>query len=193
MDALKKVLQKHAIKLILPLLGLVAVYWIYVVPPKYQGYAPDQPVPFSHKIHAGELGMDCQFCHTAVEKGPHATLPDSATCMRCHAPDTGVIASDSPNIQFMRQMYSQGRPIHWTKVYDLPDHVRFSHKPHVAKGIDCTECHGAMEKMEKVSVQVAFNMGWCVNCHRDPKWENQKLKPGNNTSVHLTECGTCHY
>lgn len=193
MEALKKVLQKHSIKIIIPFLGFGLIYWMYVVPPKYNGYSPDQPIPFSHQIHAGELKMDCQFCHTAVEKGPHATLPDSATCMKCHAADTGAIASDSPSIQFMRKMFAQGKPMRWIKVHDLPDHVRFSHKPHVAKGIDCTVCHGDMAKSGKVSVTTDFNMGWCVNCHREEKWENQELKPGNNTSVHLTECGTCHY
>ena len=193
MEAFKNVLKKHTVKLLLPLAALGLVYWIYVVPPKYRGYSPDQPVPFSHKIHAGELGMDCQFCHTAVEKGPHATLPDSATCMKCHAKETGGVASDSKNIQFMREMFKQGVPIRWTKVYDLPDHVRFAHKPHIAKGIDCSTCHGDMANSEKVEVAVDFNMGWCVNCHRDPKWAAQDREPGNNTSVRLTECGACHY
>lgn len=189
MEALTRVLKKHAIKLILPLVGLGVVYWLWVVPPKYNGYAPDQPIPFSHTIHAGELKMDCQFCHTAVEKGPHATVPDTATCMKCHE----HVAGDSKNIQYLRQTFAQGKPLRWHKVHDLPDHVRFSHKPHVAKGIDCATCHGDMKTTDKVAVTTDFNMGWCVNCHRDPKWEAQTSKPGNNTSVHLTECGTCHY
>ena len=89
MDALQKVLKKHSIKIILPLLSLGLIYWIWVSPPKYLGYAPDQPIPFSHRIHAGELQIDCQFCHTAVERSAHATVPDTATCIKCHQDDAG--------------------------------------------------------------------------------------------------------
>jgi len=209
MDALIKVLQKHSIKLILPFAFLGLVYWIWVVPPKYQGYQPDQPVPFSHKIHAGEMQMDCQFCHVAVERGAHATVPDSSTCMKCHE----YVAPDSPNIQFLRTAYERGEPIRWNKVHDLPDHVRFNHKAHIVHGLGkdttaetCAVCHGDMREVSgKVEVQSAFNMGWCVNCHRDwsdgaegvpgvqPGLEGDIMNAGDNLTVHLTECSTCHY
>ncbi|MCB1309012.1 MAG: cytochrome c3 family protein [Leptospiraceae bacterium] len=187
MTALLQVLRKHSIKLILPLVSLGLIYWIWVSDPKYMGYAPDQPIPFSHQIHAGDLNIDCQFCHTGVEKGPQAGIPDTATCMKCHT----EVASDSPNIQFLRQTYAAGQPMHWVKVYDLPDHARFSHQPHIARGFDCTECHGDVANMEKIEVVPAFNMGWCVNCHRENT--DQAVPPGNNTTVKLTECGTCHF
>ncbi len=184
-----RILSKHGFKLLPPLLSAILIYWIWVVPPKYQGYMPDQPISFSHKIHAGELKMECQFCHSTVERSAHASIPDTATCIKCHQ----EVASDSQDIQYLRSSYEQGIPIRWNKVHDLPDHARFSHKPHIAKGLDCTVCHGSIEKMEKVSVQSAFNMGWCINCHRQYVAESQSKPAGNNVSVHLTECSTCHY
>ena len=191
--AFKRILKKHGFKLVLPLLGVALVYWVWIVPPKYKGYAPDQPIPFSHKIHAGELGMDCQFCHSTVERSASASVPDLNTCMKCHQ----EVASDSKDIQFLRNSYKQGIPIRWNKVHDLPDHARFSHKPHIAKGLNCATCHGAVAEMDKIKVNTDFNMGWCVNCHRQYSTESQKDAYqngiGNNKSVHLTECSTCHY
>ena len=194
---LRRILAKHGFKLSLPFITIAIIYWIWVVPPKYKGYAPDQAIPFSHKIHAGENKIDCQFCHVTVERSIHASVPDTATCMRCHQD----VAPDSPSIQFLRSSYEQGLPLHWNKVNDLPDHVKFSHKPHIAQGISCATCHGEVEKMEKIKVDTAFNMGWCVNCHREYSKKLQ-AKPigkssgsilGNNETVHLTECSTCHY
>lgn len=190
MAAFTSILKKHSAKIILALLPLALIYWIWVIPPKYVGYAPDQPIPFSHKIHAGEMNMDCQFCHAGVEKSAHATVPDTATCMKCHQ----HVASDSKYIQYLRTTYQQGIPLRWNKVHDLPDHARFSHKPHIAKGLDCTACHGDMREVEgKVAIETAFNMGWCVNCHRDYVHETQEDAPGNNVTARLTECSTCHY
>ena len=104
--------------------------------------------------------MDCQFCHATVERSPQASLPDMATCMRCHQ----EVASDSPDIQYLRSLYARGEPVAWVKVHDLPDHARFSHQAHVNKGVDCSQCHGNIGAMEKVEIQAPFNMGWCVNC-----------------------------
>ncbi len=189
MNALVTVVRKHSIKLFLIFASLGLIYWIYVIDPKYTGYAADQPIPFSHKIHAGELQMDCQFCHVAVERGPHATVPDTNTCMRCHE----YVAGDSAYIQYLRSNYAAGQPTRWLKVHDLPDHVRFSHKPHVAAGFDCQTCHGDVAEMDKIEVVTGFNMGWCVNCHRENMHLVQDEKPGNNVTVHLAECSTCHY
>lgn len=193
MDALIKVIQKHSFKLILLFVSLGLIYWIWVVPAKYDGYQPDQPIPFSHVIHAheDENNMDCQFCHAGVETSAHATVPDAQTCMKCHE----FVATDSPDIQFLQAAYERGEPLRWHKVHDLPDHVRFSHMPHVNAGLDCTACHGDVASMEKVEVVTAFNMGWCVNCHRRSTEELslQELPPGHNETVNLTECSTCHY
>lgn len=194
MNALSQVLSKHRVKLLLLAAFVGLVYWIWVVDPKYTGYAADQPIPFSHKIHSGELGLDCQFCHVSVENGPHATVPDTATCMRCHE----YVAGDSRNIQFLRAAYNQGEPIRWLKVHDLPDHVRFSHKAHVQHGFTCETCHGDVANMDKIEIVNGFNMGWCVNCHRENAHLVQNPLPqvgalGQNVSVHLTDCSTCHY
>ena len=205
--ALKRIIQKHGIKLTLIALLLGGTAYIFGSPPKYEGYKPDQPIPFSHKIHAGELNIDCRFCHTGVERSQHATVPDTATCIKCHE----SVGSDSAHIQFLRESYKRGEPLRWNKVHDLPDHVRFSHKPHIAKGFECSTCHGPVETMDKVEVTAPFNMGWCVNCHRDYTYGRkgtlgiktadgklnpdrlQMKEPGPNTSVSLTDCSVCHY
>lgn len=187
MAPLTRILQKHGLKFLLLFLLLGGIYYLYGYPTKYQGYAPDQPIPFSHKIHAGEVGVDCQFCHTSVDKSEHAGIPDTATCMKCHS----QIASDSPDIQYLRSSFAQGVPMRWNKVHDLPDHAHFSHKAHIARGFDCVQCHGSVEKMDKVEVVAEFNMGWCVNCHR--MYTEQEHPAGNNTMVGITSCGTCHY
>ncbi len=184
-----RILKKHGLKLLTPFLGVALIYWIWVVPPKYMGYAPDQPIPFSHKIHAGENKIECQFCHATVERSAHASVPDTATCMRCHQ----EVAPDSPSIQFLKSSFEQGLPLRWNKVHDLPDHVKFSHKPHIAKGVSCETCHGPIDTMDKVRVHSGFNMGWCVNCHREYSQRLQAEPPGDNVTVHLTECSTCHY
>lgn len=189
--ALVKIIKKHGIKILVLGLFVALGLYMYISDPKYVGYAPDQPIAFSHKIHAGELKMDCQYCHVNAERSAHATVPDSATCMRCHE----YVASDSTAIQYLRQTYAQGIPIRWIKVHDLPDHARFSHKPHIARGFDCAQCHGDVKTMDKIEVTSGFNMGWCVNCHRDytQKFAMQQTGPGNNHTVHLSDCGTCHY
>lgn len=193
--ALLRILQKHGVKIAVLFLIFGGLSYLVFSPTKYQGYAPDQPIPFSHKVHAGELAIDCQFCHTTVEKSPHASVPDTATCMKCHQ----HVAGDSPHIQYLRETYEKGIPIRWHKVHDLPDHARFSHKPHIAAGFDCQQCHGDVASMEKVEVVAEFNMGWCVNCHRenymkvDPPTQPVPAELGNNTTVKITECGTCHF
>lgn len=187
MAAFNRILKKHGLKFLLLILLLGGIYYLYGYPTKYQGYAPDQPIPFSHKIHAGEVGVDCRFCHQNVERSEHAGVPDTMTCMKCHS----QIASDSPDIQFLRNSFAQGVPLRWNKVHDLPDHAHFSHKAHIARGFDCVQCHGAVEQMDKVEVVAEFNMGWCVGCHR--QYTEQEDKPGNNKMVGITSCGTCHY
>lgn len=187
MDALARIASKHGAKILVLVILFGGLGYLIGSPEEYQGYSPDQPIPFSHKIHAGELGMNCQFCHVGVERSQHATVPDMATCMKCHE----YVASDSKDIQFLRQSYKKGVPIRWIKVHDLPDHAKFTHKPHIAKGFDCSECHGKVETMEKVELEAPFTMGWCVNCHRE--FTEQEAKPGNNHTVQITECGTCHY
>jgi hypothetical protein len=185
MDALGRIVKKHGVKLFFLILIFGGIGYLVGSPQKYVGYSPDQPIPFSHKIHAGELNINCQYCHVNVERSQHATVPDTGTCMKCHE----YVASDSPDIQFLRKTYAAGEPIRWLKVHDLPDHAKFNHQVHVARGFDCSQCHGKIETMDKVAVQAPFTMGWCVNCHRQFTEETS----GNNHTIQNTECGTCHY
>lgn len=142
-----------------------------------QGYQPDQPIPYSHKLHAGQYKIDCKYCHTGTETSRHAAVPPLNVCMNCHM----VVKTDSPWIKQLTEAYNSGKSVAWKKVHLLPDHVKFNHAPHIKAGKDCTTCHGQVAEMEKVQQVAPLSMGWCVNCHRQP--ENKA--PLN--------CSTCHY
>lgn len=155
-----------------------------------EGYAPEQPVKFSHHVHAGQNEIQCSYCHTNVSEGPQASIPGAETCMNCHSQVAGSTPFAKKEIGKLREAWEKGQPIRWVKVHDLPDHVQFSHKPHIQRGLDCNECHGQIPKpsmdqgpgqVDRVAVENRFNMGWCVNCHR---------KPEHNAPV---DCATCHY
>ena len=155
------------------------------------GYAPDQPIPFSHKKHVGLYKIDCLYCHTGVESTRHSSLPSLNICMNCHR----MIKTESPWIQKLSQAFNEGKPIAWKKVHLLPDFVKFSHFHHIKAGKKCQTCHGPVEEMEKVSQYKNLSMGWCVNCHRkDPK-EDKVLKDLKQKSHHQApiNCSTCHY
>ena len=128
------------------------------------GVAREQPVPFSHKHHAGELGIDCRYCHTSVETSWNAGFPPTQTCMNCHA----QIWALSPVLEPVRSSWRTGESIEWTKIYDLPDFVYFNHSIHIAKGIGCVSCHGRIDKMNLTAQQPSLHMEWCLECHRDP-------------------------
>jgi hypothetical protein len=141
------------------------------------GYQPDQPIAFSHELHAGQNKIQCQYCHTNAERSNHATVPALNICMNCHM----VVATDKPAIQKITKAYNDNTPINWVKVHMLPDHVHFNHRRHVRRGVACQECHGPVETMKTVYQHADLSMGWCVNCHR---------KPENKAP---TSCSTCHY
>ena len=124
-----------------------------------------QPVPFSHSHHVAGLGLDCRYCHTTVEKAAFAGIPPSATCMNCHK----QIWSDSEMLAPVRESFSTGEPIRWTRVYDLPDFVYFDHSIHIAKGVGCVSCHGRVDQMPLVRRAVSLQMIWCLDCHREPE------------------------
>jgi hypothetical protein len=128
------------------------------------GYAPEQPVPYSHTLHAGELGIDCRYCHTSVEESAYANVPPTATCMNCH----GGIHTESPKLAPVRASRETGMPLPWIRVHDLPDYAYFDHSAHVRRGVGCVECHGRIDEMEVVFQAEPLNMGWCLDCHRDP-------------------------
>lgn len=143
----------------------VLVTWYYFSPKNFQvGYAPEQPIHYSHKLHAGELGIDCRYCHSNVESAAHAVIPPTQTCMGCHA----VVKKDSKLLEPLRKSWETGDPVAWVKVHRLPDHAYFDHSVHIAAGVGCVSCHGRVDQMEVVSVKEPIGMGWCLDCHRDP-------------------------
>ncbi|HWD41358.1 MAG TPA: cytochrome c3 family protein [Fimbriimonas sp.] len=125
----------------------------------------DQPVPFSHEHHAWQLGIDCRYCHTSVEKSPYAGLPATETCMSCHS----QIWTNSPLLEPVRQSYETGTPIKWNLVNKVPQFVFFNHSIHVARGINCNVCHGPVEDMTITWKGNSFQMAWCLQCHRAPE------------------------
>jgi len=129
------------------------------------GYAPVQPVPYSHAVHVGQLGIDCRYCHTTVEETAHAAIPPTQTCMNCH---TGIRANSEKLIP-VRQSFATGMPVEWIRVHDLPDYVYFNHSAHVRRGIGCVSCHGRIDTMERVYQAKPLSMGWCLECHRNPE------------------------
>jgi hypothetical protein len=125
---------------------------------------PPQPVPFSHQHHAGELGIDCRYCHASVELSPQAGLPATSVCMTCHA----FLWTGAPMLAPVRDSMASGRPIRWRRVARLPDFVYFDHSIHLAKGVGCSTCHGRVDQMPLMRRAEPFEMQWCLACHRDP-------------------------
>ena len=135
-----------------------------------QGQRADQPVPFSHKHHVQGLGLQCQYCHTTVEKSSYAGIPPTRTCMNCHA----QIWTNAQLLEPVRQSWATGESIPWIKVHDLPDFVFFNHEIHVNKGIGCESCHGRVDEMPLMYAQNTLQMEWCLDCHRNP---SKNLRP----------------
>lgn len=128
------------------------------------GYMPEQPIPYSHELHAGQLGIDCRYCHNTVETSAKAAIPPTQTCMNCHT----LIHPESPKLAPLVESAQTGLPVEWRRVHDLPDYSYFSHAAHVRRGVGCVECHGRVDKMEIVWQEERLSMGWCLECHRDP-------------------------
>ena len=129
------------------------------------GYAPVQPVPFSHRLHAGQLGMDCRYCHANVERSYEAMIPPTQTCMGCHS----VVRTESAALAPVRESWETGEPIEWVRVHNLPDHAYFDHSVHLSIGVGCATCHGRIDQMEVVTNQTPLSMSWCLDCHRNPE------------------------
>jgi len=138
----------------------------YYITPKYSrvGYQPLQPVAFSHNIHAGQLGVDCRYCHNGVDKSWFSNVPAASTCMNCHS----QVLKDDPKLALVRESFQTGKPIPWVHIHKTPDYVYFNHSVHVNRGISCVECHGQINKMDEVYHAKPFSMGFCLDCHRDP-------------------------
>jgi len=147
--------------------GVVTAATTYYATPKYTrvGYAPVQPVPYSHALHVDKLGLDCRYCHSNVEKSGVANLPTAQTCMNCHS----QVKTDSPLLAPVRAAYQSGEPIHWVRVHQVPDYVYFNHSVHVNRGVSCYSCHGPINQMETVYHAKSLSMGFCLDCHRNPQ------------------------
>ncbi|MCC6274430.1 MAG: cytochrome c3 family protein [Leptospiraceae bacterium] len=167
-------MNKQAIKIIVPLAVIAGILYLIFSPARTVGYSPDQPIPFNHKIHAGDDKIDCRYCHTTVETSAHAGVPPTATCMNCHK----MVAPKNPNVQWLKKQYEENKPIEWIKVHDTPDFVFFNHSRHISRGVDCSKCHGNIAEAVKVKQVESLNMGFCVNCHRENNAPN--------------DCSTCH-
>jgi hypothetical protein len=149
---------------------VVFVLWVVAEinrsPYMTQAYvARQQPVPFSHKHHVSEAGIDCRYCHTSVEVSAVAGLPSTKTCMNCHA----QLFNQSPMLEPVRQSFRENKPIKWTKVHDLPDFAYFNHSIHISKGIGCSTCHGRVDQMPLMWQTASLQMEWCLDCHRSPE------------------------
>ena len=196
--------------------GVAAGVTIYLTP-KYTraGYQPVQPIPFSHNIHAGQLGLDCRFCHNGVEKSWFANLPGASTCMNCH----NVVLKDDPRLQIVRDSAANNTPIPWVQIHKVPDYVYFNHEVHVRRGFSCVECHGRVDQMDEVRHEKSLSMSFCLNCHRDPaghirpadkvtslgwQWSTNSVEAARLQEIHgqqmvkdlkvesLTSCSACH-
>ncbi len=149
------------------------------------GYSPVQPIAFSHKLHAGIMQIDCQYCHTGAATSPHASLPALSTCMNCHT----VARKNKSDIIKLTNYYEEGIALPWMRIHRVPDYAYFNHSVHVNKGIDCSYCHGKVEQMDREMQVAELTMGACLNCHRYAH-ENLKNIPGIQNGPE--NCGTCH-
>lgn len=207
-----------AVGLIFSCVVLVPNLWNHPLPGNQQGYEPEQPIAFSHRLHAGELQVACVYCHAGAEASRYAGVPPASTCMNCHryvtAPYGALLAESdaaskagrtprpvvSPELRKLydalgldeKMQPDPGRtphPIAWLKVHNLPAFTYFDHRAHVQAGVDCQHCHGAVQTMERMRQVESLTMGWCVNCHRDASRTGVAGKPVKAS----TDCATCHY
>jgi|SRR6478735_3410523 len=162
----------------------------------HQGYAPQQPIAFPHKIHAGDNKIPCLYCHSAARTSRHAGIPPANVCMNCHS----IMEKQTVEIEKLKEAVQLQRPIRWVKVHNLPDFVYFNHSQHVVSGVACQSCHGPVETMDRVKQASPLTMGWCLQCHR----QNAKMPVGDFERAALSlshrqtptaglDCASCHY
>jgi hypothetical protein len=157
----------------------------YYATPKYTrvGYQPVQPVHFSHEIHAGQLGLDCRYCHDGVEKSWYSNIPSSSTCMNCH----NQVLKDDPRLALVRESAQTGKPIPWIQVHKVPDYVYFNHSVHVNRGVSCVKCHGEINHMDEVRHEKPLSMGFCLECHRNPENHIRDPKDVYNLDLKISQ------
>ncbi len=162
----------------------------------HQGYAPEQPIAFSHRVHAGTNQIACLYCHSAARKSRHAGIPSASVCMNCHS----LLEKQTVEIEKLKEAVQQKRPIVWIKIHNLPEFVYFNHSQHVLSGVACRKCHGAVETMDRVEQVSPLTMGWCLDCHRTHAgvptsgFARAALNlRGQSRPVPGLDCGKCHY
>ncbi|BBH54535.1 cytochrome c3 family protein [Fluviispira sanaruensis] len=193
------------------LIAIVAGIWYYFSPKFLAvGYEPDQPIAFSHQLHAGQMGIDCSYCHVGVEKTSFSPIPPTDTCMGCH----NKVKKDSPRLKVLRESYENKTPIPWVRVHALPRYSHFDHSAHLTAGVGCVTCHDRVDKMQTVRMASPLSMGWCLDCHRNPlpnirpqsELKNMIYNPHTEGYDPLKDpdykdkliqgpqaCGACHY
>jgi hypothetical protein len=165
-SSMNLIAKLSVVAILLLLIGLALFGYLLIRSPLMTGVGVPvaQPVPYSHALHVGELGLDCRYCHTAVETNASASLPSTENCMGCHR----QVASDSPALALVRASFEQNQPILWNRVHDLADFVYFDHGIHVQQGVGCETCHGRVDQMAVVAKAETLQMSWCLDCHREP-------------------------
>lgn len=176
------------------------------------GYMPEQPVPYSHLLHVGKLGLDCRYCHTPVENAAHAAIPPTQTCMNCHTQVTGKDDKQQARLKPLIDAHNSGTAMEWVRVHDISDFVYFNHAAHVNRGVSCVSCHGRVDHMEVVYQVKPLSMQWCLDCHRNPlpnlrepadvtkldwKPDGDPIEYGRKIQAKYkinpsTDCSTCH-
>jgi len=197
---------------VLTVIGILVIYLAFDMYNRAQdlgtqvGYAPEQPVKYSHKLHAGQYNIDCQYCHTGVQESKSATIPSTNVCMNCHNYIQEGPKYGSKEIKKVVESYENNEPIDWVRIHNLPDHVYFNHAQHVNVGnLECQECHGQVQNMEVVHQHAKLEMGWCINCHREKNIDASNeyyqktfdfIEEHDKYTVSDmggTECQKCHY
>lgn len=193
---------------LIALAGLVtAVLLVTACEPTNRGYSPNQPVVYSHAVHAGALKVPCPYCHFGAERGRYAGIPPAQICMNCHA----QVQKEHPEVLKVKKALTEGRPIEWVRIHRLPDFVYFNHSIHVKRGVACQTCHGQVQSMGRVTQEAPLTMGWCLDCHRRSWPKAQELErvaalnaPNVDTAFppgqapmtranRLTDCSVCHH
>ncbi len=181
---------KIAVCLIFIVLGLTAAFSYYATPKAQRvGYQPDQPIAYDHALHVDQLGIDCRYCHSSVDKSASAGVPTANTCWNCHQ----HIQKDNPKLAPLRRAVDKnfegydGKPIEWVRITKAPDYVYFDHSAHVNRGVSCFSCHGEINKMEKVYHAKSMSMAFCLDCHRQPELHLRPLEEVYNLNYNAED------
>ena len=175
------------------LASLVSLAAAWRLPGDNRGYEPEQPIAYSHRLHAGEMKVPCLYCHFAATRSRHAGIPPTAVCMNCHA----LLSRETAELRKLKDAFEQGRPLSWIKVHNLPDFVYFNHSQHVFASVACADCHGAVEQMIEVRQEAPLTMGWCLDCHERRRvgalTEADSRAGHPEPALGGLDCGRCHY